>query len=327
MPESVETSEQRTEVSLELSETGVKAGTNMRWFAALDRLVGNKIALWGLPTAKKLQLEAAKTEAAVEVIRASGKVAAEFVEQNPEAAKAILEDKFDDFRRARENKEAVVLEARKALEEEPVAQPGAGQSEKSEAETPIDDDWLNFFARYAELASSEKMRLLWGRILAGEIRKPGQFSLTTLRIASELDLRTAAMFQRYVRCRFGDGYLSDNLRSSNFREMKDLEDVGLVTGMDGMGINVTLGRTGDSRAAIQVGNKMLLFDAPADYRLGVIPLTRAGREIASFLPFDEEETLSILVEKVKSVSTQRTLHEAYTENGQLRFRGVVLRAF
>ena len=46
---------------------------------------------------------------------------------------------------------------------------------ESDAEE-VDLDWLNYFGGYAEKASSKKVRDLWARVLAGEIRHPGSFS-------------------------------------------------------------------------------------------------------------------------------------------------------
>jgi len=43
-----------------------------------------------------------------------------------------------------------------------------------------DDDWISRFFQYAEDVSSEQMQDLWGRILSGEIRRPGKYSLRTL---------------------------------------------------------------------------------------------------------------------------------------------------
>jgi hypothetical protein len=40
-----------------------------------------------------------------------------------------------------------------------------------------DDDWVTRFFESAQEVSSEKMQGLWSRILAGEIRRPGAFSL------------------------------------------------------------------------------------------------------------------------------------------------------
>ena len=56
----------------------------------------------------------------------------------------------------------------------------------------VDPDWLNHFGGYAEKATSEHVRDLWARVLGGEIRRPGSFSLATLRLLAELDRQMAA---------------------------------------------------------------------------------------------------------------------------------------
>jgi hypothetical protein len=43
-----------------------------------------------------------------------------------------------------------------------------------------DEDWVSRFFNSAQDVSSEQMQELWGRILAGEIRRPGSFSMKTL---------------------------------------------------------------------------------------------------------------------------------------------------
>ena len=44
--------------------------------------------------------------------------------------------------------------------------------------------------------SSEEMQVLWGRVLAGEVRKPGLTSMRTLSILKDLDADTAGLFSR-----------------------------------------------------------------------------------------------------------------------------------
>jgi hypothetical protein len=70
-------------------------------------------------------------------------------------------------------------------------------------ETPS-EDWLNLFGRYAENASSEKMREHWAQILEGEIRKPGSFSFITLHLASILDERLARIIESFRPWIFGE---------------------------------------------------------------------------------------------------------------------------
>jgi hypothetical protein len=53
-----------------------------------------------------------------------------------------------------------------------------------DAQEEIEDDWLNLFARLTEDKSSDELRRLFGKVLAGEIKKPGSFSLRTIQLAT-----------------------------------------------------------------------------------------------------------------------------------------------
>jgi hypothetical protein len=74
-------------------------------------------------------------------------------------------------------------------------------SKTTDAQGEINEDWLNSFMRFAEDKSSEEMQNLFGRILAGEIRKPGSFSLRTVQFVSLLSKEEAdaiSVFLSYV---------------------------------------------------------------------------------------------------------------------------------
>lgn len=68
-------------------------------------------------------------------------------------------------------------------------------SPKVDAE--IDEDWLNIFESEAAEKSSEQMQMLFGKILAGELRRPKSFSIKTLRLMGQLDSHTAQLFRRF----------------------------------------------------------------------------------------------------------------------------------
>ena len=70
------------------------------------------------------------------------------------------------------------------------------QSTDSNEEKTISDDFLNSFEGEARQKSSEEMQLLFGRILAGEIRKPGTYSTRTVKILGQLDQNAAILFKR-----------------------------------------------------------------------------------------------------------------------------------
>ena len=67
------------------------------------------------------------------------------------------------------------------------------QQEQKQSE--LSDDWLNEFENCAKLKSSEDMKMIFGKILSGEIQKPGTFSIRTVRLISQLDNQAAKLFQ------------------------------------------------------------------------------------------------------------------------------------
>lgn len=58
----------------------------------------------------------------------------------------------------------------------------------------IDPDWGFKWRDYASHVSSDEMRMLWGKILAGELEAPGRFSLNALHVMSRLGKNDAEIF-------------------------------------------------------------------------------------------------------------------------------------
>ena len=82
-------------------------------------------------------------------------------------------------------------------------QPNEGQSPDStnqevngDTEKTISDVWLNIFGTEARPQSTENMQLLFGRILAGEIKRPGSYSIRTIRKLVELNQNAAVLFKK-----------------------------------------------------------------------------------------------------------------------------------
>lgn len=99
--------------------------------------------------------------------------------QKKAAGKIAIEGLYrtEEEKRKLENRAATVQIAVDEMNETPST---------SDAKQEIDDDWLNIYARLAEDKSSNELRSLFGKILAGEIRKPGSYSLRTLQFISTL---------------------------------------------------------------------------------------------------------------------------------------------
>ena len=71
---------------------------------------------------------------------------------------------------------------------------------KSVGEDEVDHDWTARFFNDVQDVSSEEMHVLWGRILAGEVERPGRTSLRTLGVLRDLDQATAQLLVRFCSC-------------------------------------------------------------------------------------------------------------------------------
>ena len=60
----------------------------------------------------------------------------------------------------------------------------------------IDHDWTARFFNDVQDVSSEEMQQLWGRVLAGEVERPGSTSIKTLGLLKNLDKTVATLFRK-----------------------------------------------------------------------------------------------------------------------------------
>ena len=187
----------------------------------------------------------------------------------------------------------------------------------------IDTDWLNHFGSYAEKASSEKVRQLWAKVLAGEIRETGSFSLSSLRLLSELDLRMAKTFEREVRYRIDNSWIvkpkREEMKDNRLLDLSFLEEVGLVQSIDPVGgVIWPFSPDNNGKAVLREKNLLLVMEIPKTVDLSIILLTRAGREIAQIMdPADPLQVLEkvgqAIEDNVKSMQIHKIL--ASTQEG------------
>jgi uncharacterized repeat protein (TIGR03899 family) len=87
-------------------------------------------------------------------------------------------------------------ERRKQLNIEAVLENAINNNISDKSEENVDPDWLIRFIEHAEEANSDKMQELWGKILAGEISKPGSFSIKALKTIKNMTQKEANVFQK-----------------------------------------------------------------------------------------------------------------------------------
>ena len=146
-----------------------------------------------LPTtwidAKAAEMKA-DSEARIQITKATTKAITKSIEVDP--ALAAIAAETTGLRIIREQRNALKVLKYAA---DDLAATGAAAESGEAAE--ISDDWLNAFEREAVDMSSERMQSLFGKILAGEIRRPRSYSIRTLRLMAQLDNRAAELFQRF----------------------------------------------------------------------------------------------------------------------------------
>ncbi len=120
----------------------------------------------------------AKAKADIAVIRLENKLAIRDIEDRAEERVRRQEAK------RQENLEAITAQAAREIPE-------------SVSDQPVDEDWVAQFLNNCQDISNKQMQLLWARLLAGEVAKPGSFSLRAMTFVRTLSKADADLFTRF----------------------------------------------------------------------------------------------------------------------------------
>lgn len=110
----------------------------------------------------------------------------------------------------------------------------------------VSDDWITFFFEKVKNVNDEYMKMIWGKILAGEFNNPNTYTKQLLHTMSIMDGKIAASFQRIRKCCFSisskwcifiynrsydddidNGRLYQQL-NIKYDDIKELDNMGLV---------------------------------------------------------------------------------------------------
>ncbi len=155
------------------------------------------------------------------------------------------------------------------------------------------DDWLYRWRDAASEVSAEEIQDLWGRLLVGEIKAPGTYSLRTLDF-----LRNISKDEAGVIASLAPFVIADRLfRASTelleeagigFEQLMQLQDLSILNAVESLNVNVTLGSIAkDSFNSVLVsrGRALVLTHvAPGKtLDLGIYAISRIGLEILSLV--------------------------------------------
>ena len=276
-------------VSDELARRGIKGSLNKRAVAAIGRLLGSAVEFLRAPGSGH---EGRKESTAAMVAAAADEAVSSVAPGQREMFRPILAAHYREIFLKHENRQAVVAQAVDVLK-----QVATGLDSLRGARDVVSDDWLNFFAAYADKAGSENLRQTFGHILSGEIRRPGSFSLSTLRIVSELDPGSASLFQRIATRAFSmdakDPTPSvvlkpEGLRGQYLHEMLKLEALGLIQEVGGDFAISTSAAEAGAQLWMRFGRLLLRGEMTKKvyFNLQLVKLTDAGAELCSIIPMD-----------------------------------------
>jgi hypothetical protein len=214
---------------------------------------------------------------------AIAKGAAERISGGDPLASVLIEDMLAGHTRKLSNKALVFQRAIEHISDDPQT---AGQ-----ARHIPENDWLNAFETISQDITSDEMRERFARLLAGEMKKPGSFSVATLRAISGMNQLLAAKFAETCRELIGD--LIFRARKYDigdpWNQICMLRDEGLFSPIDSSIHEPTdASQHADGNYYWNVGlNNCFLrinFTPGSRSEIPVFNLTNVGREIAAILP-------------------------------------------
>lgn len=299
-----------TSVSAELTETGVKAKTNSRAIAALDRLVGNIADVWNSKLERSIDKGRAVSDAETAIIRSAAEAVAKRIGTDPDLAMRALESHLESTTRKQANKEAVALET---IEQLKLAPPPSNE-EQSDAGT-VSEEFIAGFEPFAERAATDALRAKWAKVLSSEIRAPGTFTQKALRITDELDGSVAQLFEKLCKSRLGNCVPKAIAQKLEFIERQALVNADLLTDpsvaghiryfaemRDDAGNELYFAGFGHTAVAIGKSTSAQMLTSAdlgmndGKLTLPVYILTEAGAALASILEDNELEAVGRLAE-------------------------------
>lgn len=248
----------------------------------------NIITAKGQQVQQRIRTETSGSQAVMDALAAE---AAKLGVSDPAVVEVALRQLGSSAIRKHLNKTAVLKET--------AAEMNAGDP-TGDAPDEMDDDWLNRFENIASEAGSDRMRKLLGKILAGEIRKPGAYSFATLNFINLLDAKVGSAISSLAPYVLQNDMIPLPGRF-DFKEIFDdiimLRQYGLI----GENLRRRCTISPDKSMLLRTENHGLIIReiASTGVFLDYIPLTRVGVEI--FPLVEAKSTIAHVTETAEAI--------------------------
>lgn len=235
----------------------------------------------------------AQTDAEVEILRLQGqeKVAQYVIARNIQKV---------------ENVEEIVSKAKQQF-----------TPEEQVPEEPVEKDWMNRFLNIAEEISDKDLQDIWGRILAGEIRKPKSYSLRTLEVLRNMSKDEASLITKVSTFQTSLDLISTESFAISFTDQMSLEDIGVVCGEE-LVRTMTIPSSGKISFVLNRKTRINIY-APEGVKIKLkgLKLTKAGQEIFTLIQEHDYDNFYADLSNVikKSGATRVTINEIVSWDG------------
>ena len=167
--------------------------------------------------------------------------------------------------------------------------------EQEPPESSVNEDWLYSWRDYAGRVSLEELQELWGRVLAGEVKNPGSYSLRTLEFLKGISKAEAEIISKVAKFVIG-GFIARKKEAFlerqgvSFSDLLFLQELGVLAGVESIGLKKNFGSRADDRYVqyLFAQDKVIILegDDPGHVvDLSVYLVTSIGNEILRLASF------------------------------------------
>lgn len=150
-------------------------------------------------------------------------------------------------------------------------------------EEPVEKDWMTRFLNIAEEISDKDLQDIWGRILAGEIKKPKSYSLRTLEVLRNMSKEEASLLMKASTFQVSLDLICTEPFALSLMEQISLEDIGVVCGEE-LVRSFNIPSSGTISFELNRKTRVNVY-APAGVKIEFrgLKLTKAGQEILALI--------------------------------------------
>lgn len=170
------------------------------------------------------------------------------------------------------------------------------QSEETVSDEPVEPDWIKRFFDMAKDVSNEQMQILWGKILAGEVKQPSTYSIRTIEILRNISNDEAETFIKFANHAIranNDIFVIykhlpgdiDHITSLSLDDFLLMDEIGLISLSKDLQYNFPLDNEG-KHVALVYGDKLLIIDRPRGHQsffIHISKFTRAGKQLLNLV--------------------------------------------